>query len=112
MVAKYHINPTFTKIYYYSIGTLSLVTVCLRHIVLYAGFYDHMMIIGMLEECNKMCNLNHPNVLSLTGVCIDGGSTPFIVMPFMDNGSLLHYLKEHQHELIVLLGQGKCVSCS
>ena len=71
-----------------------------------------MMIRGMLEECNKMCNLNHPNVLSLTGVCLDGGTAPYIVMPFMANGSLLPYLKKHQHELSVPLGYEQDVSCS
>ena len=69
------------------------------------------MIIGMLEECNKMCDLNHPNVLSLSGVCLDGGSAPYIVMPFMANGSLLPYLKKRQHELIVPLGHEQDVSC-
>ena len=70
------------------------------------------MIRGMLEECNKMRNLNHPNVLSLTGVCIDGGSAPYIVMPFMVNGSLLPYLKKHRDELIVSLGNEQDVSCN
>ena len=69
------------------------------------------MIREMLEECNKMCNLNHPNVLSLTGVCIDGGTAPYIIMPFMANGSLLPYLKKHQHELIIPQGQEQDVSC-
>ena len=58
-----------------------------------------MMIREMLEECNKMCNLNHPNVLSLTGVCLDGGTAPYIVMPFMANGSLLEYLKRERNSI-------------
>lgn len=76
-----------------------------------AGFYDHMMIGEMLEECNKMCNLNHPNVLSLIGVCLDGGTAPYIVMPFMANSSLLSYLKKRRHELIVPPGHEQDVSC-
>lgn len=69
-----------------------------------------MMINGMLEECNKMCDLNHPNILSLTGVCLDGGTAPYIVMPFMTNGSLLTYLKKHRHELIIPPGHELDVS--
>ena len=51
-----------------------------------------------------MCNFDHPNVLTLIGVCIDGGPTPYIVTPFMSNGSLLSYLKDNRSELI--LGEG------
>ena len=48
-----------------------------------------------------MKDLNHPNVLNMHGVCIDGGPAPFIVMPFMANGSLRAYLKKEQPNLIV-----------
>ena len=48
-----------------------------------------------------MYGLTHPNVLTLSGVCIDGGSNPFIIMPFMANGSLLDYLKKNREKLIV-----------
>lgn len=59
------------------------------------------MVKEMLQECSKMCDLSHPNILSLTGVCLDGGSAPYIIMPFMENGSLLSYLRKHRNELIV-----------
>ena len=59
------------------------------------------MVREMLQECNKMSSLDHPNVLSLTGVCLDGGTAPYIVMPFMANGSLVHYLKKHRNELVI-----------
>lgn len=55
----------------------------------------------MLIECSKMHEFKHPNVLSLIGVCLDGGSAPFIIMPLMTNGSLLDYLKKNRRELIV-----------
>ena len=48
-----------------------------------------------------MSTLDHPNVLTLMGVCLDGGPTPFIVMPFMFNGSLLSYLKKERDNLIL-----------
>ena len=55
----------------------------------------------MLRECSKMEKFNHPNVLTLKGVCLDGGPAPFIIMPFMSNGSLLDYLKKNRGTLVV-----------
>ena len=55
----------------------------------------------MLKECSKMVKFDHPNVLSLIGVCLDGGPAPFIIMPFMANGSLLAYIKKNRQELVL-----------
>ena len=38
--------------------------------------------------------------MSLTGVCLDGGGGPAVVMPFMGNGSVLHYLKKERRQLV------------
>ncbi len=46
-----------------------------------------------------MNEFSHPNVLSLIGVSLDAGKTPYIVMPFMANGSLLNYLKKERPNL-------------
>ncbi len=43
-----------------------------------------------------MKSFDHPHVLSLIGVSIDTGKAPFIVMPFMFNGSLLAYLRKER----------------
>ena len=48
-----------------------------------------------------MSTFNHHNVLTLRGVCLDGGPAPYIIMPFMANGSLLSYLKKNRNTLIV-----------
>ena len=48
-----------------------------------------------------MYTLDHPNVLTLSGVCLDGGTAPYIIMPFMANGSLLAYLKNNRSTLVV-----------
>ena len=69
--------------------------------LLYAGFYDHSTIEEMLKECTKMKEFNHPNVLKLIGVCLDGGPAPFIITPFMENGSLLSYLRKNRSTLIL-----------
>ena len=55
----------------------------------------------MMSESVKMKRFDHPNVISLIGVCIDAGPAPYIIMPFMDNGSLLSYLKKHRTELLL-----------
>ena len=61
------------------------------------------MVRDMLKECAKMYNFDHSNVLTLRGVCLDGGTAPFIIMPFMANGSLLTYLKKNRETLVVSL---------
>ena len=48
-----------------------------------------------------MLMFDHPNVLMLTGVCLDFGPAPYIVMPYMANGSLLSYLKEERKNLVL-----------
>ncbi len=55
----------------------------------------------LLKECEKMKEFDHPNILPLRGVCLDGGPAPYIIMPFMTNGSLLSYLKENRKELVM-----------
>ena len=57
----------------------------------------------MLKECAEMYKFDHPNVLTLRGVCLDGGTAPYIIMPFMANGSLLVYLKKNRETLVVSL---------
>ena len=38
---------------------------------------------------------------ALVGVCLDAGSAPYIIMPYMANGSLLKYLKKERKNIIV-----------
>ncbi len=48
-----------------------------------------------------MKSFDHPNVLSLIGVCVDAGPLPYIIMPFMTHGSLLLHLKKERENLIL-----------
>ena len=49
----------------------------------------------------KMKQFNHPNVMNLIGVCINAGPAPYIVMPFMANGSLLSYLRKERSNILL-----------
>ena len=48
-----------------------------------------------------MKSFRHPNVLNLLGVCIDAGVAPYLVMPYMLNGSLLSYLRKERPKLTI-----------
>ena len=65
------------------------------------GFFAEGEITEMIKESVKMQQFDHPNVLSLMGICIDAGPAPYIVMPFMANGSLISYLKMERPNLIL-----------
>ena len=53
----------------------------------------------MLSETLKMENLSHPNVMNLIGISISNTLSPILIMPFMENGSLLNYLKKERSSL-------------
>ena len=42
----------------------------------------------------------HAHVMGLIGVCVDAGPVPYIVMPYISNGSLLQYLKKERQYLV------------
>jgi len=47
-----------------------------------------------------MQHFDHPNVMSLVGVSLEGNvGGPCIIMPFMAKGSLLHYLRQEAETL-------------
>lgn len=47
-----------------------------------------------LEESLHMKEFDHLNVLHLYGICVDNTDSPMLVMPYMEHGSLLNYLRE------------------
>ena len=65
------------------------------------GLYSKEDVDSIMEESLKMSSFDHPNVLSLIGVCLDLGQAPHIVMPFMARGSLLSYLKKERPNLTI-----------
>jgi len=75
-------------------------TVCLN-LQCNIGFFDQNEINKIMEEGVKMKQFDHPNVMGLIGVCIDAGPAPYIVMPYMVNGSLLSYLRKERPNLLL-----------
>ena len=55
---------------------------------------ENESVTGFLKECATMEGLDHPNVLSLIGMCIKHPDIegPLILLPFMANGDLKSYL--------------------
>ena len=84
-------------------GRLSIANVGNNHLLWFAiiGFVQNDLVRDLLKECVKMYELDHPNILKLIGVCLDGGPAPFIIMPFMDNGSLLSHLKAERESIVL-----------
>ena len=54
-----------------------------------------------VEESLKMSCFKHMHVMDLIGVCLDAGPAPYIVMPYMANGSLLQYLRKERENLVI-----------
>ena len=65
------------------------------------GLFDQNGVADMIKESVKMCGFEHPHVLNIIGVCVDAGPAPYIVMPFMANGSLLAYIRKEKLKLVV-----------
>ena len=66
-----------------------------------SGSVDPSKADSIINEALKMKSFNHLNVLPLIGICLDPIEAPCIVMPFMNEGSLLSYLRREKHNLIV-----------
>ena len=81
-----------------SIYTLPLMTLFEKYS--FEGCFDQLETDKFVEESLTMSRFKHAHVMGLIGVCLDAGSAPYIVMPYMANGSLLHYLKRERKNLI------------
>ena len=54
-----------------------------------------------MEEILKMKDFDHPNIMSLLGICLNSAAGVAYVMPFMENGSLLSYLKKDRDGILL-----------
>ena len=48
-----------------------------------------------------MKDFDNLHVMTLKGVCLDGGPVPYIILPFMANGSLLTYIRKQRANLVL-----------
>ena len=69
----------------------------------YAGDFDQDEVDKFVEESLKMGRFKHAHVMGLIGVCLNAGSAPYIILPYMANGSLLKYLKKERNSLRKLM---------
>ncbi len=65
------------------------------------GFFSGDNARQIVSESVKMMAFDHPHILGLLGICVDAGPAPYIVMPFMSNGSLLSYLRKNREDLVL-----------
>ncbi len=64
-----------------------------------AGSFNEDDTENLIRESVLMHKFDHHNVISLIGVCLDAGPSPYIILPFMENGSLLSYVKKNKTSL-------------
>ena len=69
--------------------------------IIYSGLVTPNDIHNLEAEVLKMQSFKHPNVMCLIGVCKNLSGGPAVVMPFMANGSVLHYLKKNRNNLVL-----------
>ena len=62
----------------------------------HVGSFTHERTKTLIKECTLIHELDHPNIISLVGICLDAGPSPYIILPFMENGSLLSYVKNNK----------------
>ena len=88
----------------YNLTKRNITYLCLLLLFYIGIFTTPSDIENATKEILKMYQFDHINVMPLIGVCLastdQGGSGgPTMVMPFMDKGSLLNYLREEASNL-------------
>jgi serine/threonine protein kinase len=63
--------------------------------------YSEIGIKLFLEEGVIMNEFNHPNVLKSRGICFFEDDLPMILLPFMEKGDLLSYIRDTDNFLTI-----------
>ena len=53
-----------------------------------------------LEEALRMREFDHPNIVRLIGIALDKEDMPLVVLPFMQHGDLLTYIRDESNVCI------------
>ncbi|XP_061195541.1 plexin-A4-like isoform X3 [Saccostrea echinata] len=63
---------------------------------------DNETIDGFLKQCAKLKDLQHPNVLTMSGVCLSASEPPLIVQPYLQRGDLKNFIKDTSKNLTLV----------
>lgn len=55
---------------------------------------------GLQSEIQLLSRLQHPNIIQYLGLFVDDAEVPYIVTEYMDEGSLLDYLRRNTKNVI------------
>ena len=68
----------------------------------HVGSSIHEQTKTLIKECALMHKFDHPNIISLVGICLDAGPSrsPYIIFPFMENGNLHSYVEDNKAILL------------
>ena len=55
----------------------------------------HLQLQSLAKELYIWSKLNHPNILGLEGFYVEDGRHPALVSKWIENGSVIDYLKKH-----------------
>ena len=78
----------------------NLVLSYLYNILIAIGSLSQTEVDELKKEYRIMCQLKHPNVLTPIGICVDA-EVPYLIMPLMERGSLLMYLRRERDKLVI-----------
>lgn len=53
-----------------------------------------------------MKDFHHPNVLTLIGICFNYDAMPLVILPYMEHGDLLTYIRNEHEVSHINLGGG------
>lgn len=86
------------------ISTVTVIKINLQcayayYIEILAGSFTKDDTENLIKESILIYKFDHPNVISLIGLCLDAAPSPYIILPFMENGSLLSYIKNSRATL-------------
>ena len=68
---------------------------------IFPAFFSDKDVAALMDEFLRMRDFDHHNVLTILGVCVDAGAAPYIVMPYMSNGSLLEFVRDNRDTFVI-----------